>query len=221
MKLATQFVRWTLLLTMLVAFTGCGDSLLGPPLTGGGTGGGVPEPAPQLGPEIMVVHPDGTVGWTQPPPDWTPNKSGALPGVVEAVRHTVSERVDGLLGGKIQCGRFFLYVPPLAFLGAGTITMTTVDSTVMICDVEISPASLNGFRRPVHLAMCTNGLPVSSDSLTMYWYNPETKEWVDMQADRQLDDDPEFEGGPCPLNMTGVATKLNHFSRYGGGKAGW
>lgn len=225
MRLATRLVQWTLIFSMVALAAGCGDSLVSPPPTGGsgggGTGGGTGT-APQFGPEIMVVHADGTVGWTQPPMDWSVPKSDALPDDDDvAKRHTVSAKIDGLLGGKMQCGRFFLSVPPLAFIGSGTITMTTVDSTVMICDVEISPASLNGFRQPIHLGMNTTGLAVGCDTLTMYWYDPSSKHWVDMGADKSLDDVAELLGIQLPANVSGIVTSVRHFSRYGGGKAGW
>ncbi len=220
MRLTSHIVRWTLLLSMLAVFAGCGDSLLGPPPTGGsGTGSGGTEPQPQFGPEILVVHPDGTTSWTQPPMDWTPNMGAGLLG--DGARATVTAVVDGLLGGKMQCGRFFLYVPPGSFLGPGTITMSTIDSTIMICDVEIHPARLNLFRKPVRLYMSTTGALCSTDSLTMYWFNPETKKWVDMGADKNLSDNPECLASPYPSNMSGIVTNLSHFSRYGGGKAGW
>jgi hypothetical protein len=146
MRLVTRLIQWTLIFSMIALVAGCGDSLVSPPPTGGSGGGigGGTGTAPQRGPEIMVVHPDGTVSWTQPPMDWSVPKSAALPELTEPMRQTVSAKIDGLLGGKMECGRFFLSVPPLAFDGTGTITMSTVDSTVMICDVEIR--SLNGFR---------------------------------------------------------------------------
>lgn len=218
MRLATRLVRWTLLLSMVAVFGGCGDSVVGPPPS---TSGGGTVTQPQLGPEIMVVQPDGTVGWTQPPLDWSPPQSGALASGTDPARKTVSARISGLLGGKMQCGRFFLVVEPLSFLGDGTITMSTIDSTIMICDVEISPASLNGFRKPVKLALDTTGLNVACDSLTMYWYDPDRKDWVDMHVETELEDDPAFLGLPFPSNMKGIAATLEHFSRYGGGKAGW
>jgi len=207
---------------LIALVAGCGNSPMGPPPTGGngGTGGGTGT-APQLGPEIMVVNPDGTVTWTQPPVDWGKSKSGTLPEDPVAVRKTVSQKIDGLLGGKMQCGRFFLSVPPLAFLGSGTITMTTVDSTVMICDVEISPASLNGFREPIHLGMNTTGLAVGCDTLTMYWYDPDKKHWLDIKASKSLDEIAEDLGVQLPANVSGIVTDVRHFSRYGGGKAGW
>ncbi len=71
MRFASWLARWTLIFSMIALVAGCGDSLVNPPPpggSGGGTGGtGGTGESPQLGPEIMVVHPDGTVGWTQPP----------------------------------------------------------------------------------------------------------------------------------------------------------
>lgn len=221
MRLATRLVQWMLIFTMVALVAGCGDSLVSPPPTGGGGTGGGTGTAPQLGPQIMVVRPDGSVAWTQPPMDWSVPKSGALPDGAEPKRQTVSAQINGLLGGRMKCGRFFLSVPPLSFVGSGTITMSTVDSTVMICDVEISPASLNGFREPLHLGMNTTGLSVGCDTLTMYWYNPDTKQWVDMGASKNLNEVEDLLDDVLPSNATGIVTSLHHFSRYGGGKAGW
>jgi hypothetical protein len=221
MNLTKRIVRWTLLVSLFATFTGCGDSLLGPApvdMSGGsGSGGGTP----QSGPQVLVVHADGSVGWTEPPPAWMPHQTGLLPDLIDGVRAQLTERVDGLLGSKMRCGRFFLTVPPGAFLGLGTITMTTVDSTVMICDLEIHPDNLNAFRAPVRISMCTNGADVDPDSLTMYWYNTETKKWVDIGADKHPSDVAECTGGPYPPNMVGIVSSLSHFSRYAGGKAGW
>jgi hypothetical protein len=73
----------------------------------------------------------------------------------------------------------------------------------------------------VKLALDTTGLNVACDSLTMYWYDPDRKDWVDMHVETELEDDPAFLGLPFPSNMKGIAATLEHFSRYGGGKAGW
>ncbi len=216
MSFASRVVRWTMLGTMLAVFAGCGDSLVG--TTGGTPGGGTTNPA-LTGPDILVVYPDGTTAWTKPPLDYDPQMASG-PGHA-GTRNTVTMPVVGLLGAKLQCGRFFLTIPPGAFLGTGTVTMSTLDSTLMICDVEIFPKTLNLFREPVQLSMSTVGANCDSDSLTMYWYDPDAKDWVDMGVDRDLSDNPECTGGPYPANMTGIVATLQHFSRYGGGKAGW
>jgi hypothetical protein len=220
MKHATTLARLTLLLSMTFFFAGCGETVSGPP-TGGGT-----VTQPPLGPEIMVVHPDGTLSWMRPPSDWGMPAAGAAGGTGSGGsngpnRQSVSAEIKEADGGTIQCGRFFLKVPPGALDGDGTITMSAVDSTIQIVDIEISPASLNGFRQPVSLALCTTGLNVGPDSLTMYFYDPVDKKWLDMGALTSLDQDSTFIGQPYPANMQGVAISIDHFSRYGGGKAGW
>lgn len=220
MRLTTRIARWTLLLTVLAVFAGCSESLLGPPPLSGGGGGGPVNPAPH-GPDILVVHPDGTTSWTQPPLEWTPNMTGTVPGEVPAQRASAWKLVDGDDGADVQCGRFFLSIPPGAFQGSGMVTMSTLDSTIMICDVEIHPEGLNRFTKPVRLSMSTTGANCGTDSLTMYWYDPVARDWVDLGADKDLSDNPECAGAPYPANMTGIGTSLGHFSRYGGGKAGW
>lgn len=215
MSFSKQIARWAVLASMVAALSGCGNSPVGP-ATGGG---GDPNPI-QTGPDILVVHPDGTTSWTQLPPGGGPNPAGSVPGTSDK-RLEVAGQVDGDVGGSLQCGRFYLMVPPGAFNGPGSITMSMVDSTVMVVDVEIFPNGLNNFIRPVHLALSTNDTDCTADTLSIYWHDPDKNEWVGMETDKDLSDNPETSGAPCPANMRGVMTSLSHFSRYSGGKAGW
>ncbi len=219
MKLSNPIVRWTALVFVLAAFSGCGNSAVGPALKGSG-GGGDPNPT-RTGPDVLVVHPDGTTSWTQLPPGGG-NPAGDLtnPGATSSGLEAV-EMVDGSLGAKMRCGRFYLMVPPGAFEGTGTITMSMPDSTVMVCDLDIFPRTLNAFNEPVHLALCVNDTDASTDTLSMYWHDPDHDKWVDMGCDKDLSQHPEMVGAPCPLNPRGITTELRHFSKYSGGKAGW
>jgi hypothetical protein len=217
MSFSKQIARWAVLASVLAAFSGCSNSPVGP----GGSGGGDPNPV-QMGPEILVVHPDGTTSWTQLPPGGGPNPAGSGTGSGSSDKKLgVAGRIDGDVGGILQCGRFYLMVPPGAFEGPGSITMSMDDSTVMVVDVEIFPKELNGFHLPVHLALSTNDTDVSTDTLSIYWHDSDKNKWVDMETDKDLSDNPETTGAPCPANMRGVMTSLSHFSRYSGGKAGW
>ena len=121
----------------------------------------------------------------------------------------------------MQCGRFRLAVPPGAFPGKGTISMTMEDSTVMVVDVEITPTDLNDFTVPVSLALDTSGADVTTDTVSIYWYDPENKTWVEMSCDKDLSDDPEVQDPILTTETRGLLTNLSHFSRYSGGKAGW
>lgn len=121
---------------------------------------------------------------------------------------SVSAKIDGSAGGSLRGGRFVLRVPAGAYDGIATVTMTLPDSTVMLCDMEISPVSLNAFKVPVDLRLDTSDLSIDPSELSIYWYDPLRERWVDMYAT------------PDPVSG-GITESLSHFSRYAGGKAGW
>jgi hypothetical protein len=218
MRISKQIATWALLAFAIAAFSGCGNSPVGPASIGGGGGG---EPSFRSGPDVLVVHPDGTTSWTASPlggpkpADVLPD-SGSLSRMVDVV-----EEVDGSVGAKMRCGRFYLMIPPGAFDGRGSVTMSMEDSTVMICDLSIFPASLNQFHEPVKLALSINNTDTSTDTLSIYWYDETGRAWVDMVCDKDLSNNPETAAAPYPANMCGVMTELRHFSRYSAGKAGW
>lgn len=209
--------------TILLAFVvGCGTTPLDPvPPVDPGVG----NPAPPTGPEVLVIHPDGSVSYTRPPAD--PALASTFepqpqPGPAERklVRSAV---VDGAEGGTLRCGRFVLLLPQGAYNGQGTVTMSMPDSTVMIVELEITPADLNGFQVPIDLAITTTDVAVSPDSLQLYYYNPDSKEWQSLSCDNTLEDDPRLVDDAQPMGTPtkGVLTPLSHFSKYSAGKAGW
>ena len=216
MRISKQISTWALLVSVLAVFSGCGNSPVGPASVVG-SGGGDPNPA-VMGPPVLVVHPDGTTSWVQFPAG--SGHAGAEPGTATN-RLEVAECVDGAVGAKMRCGRFYLMIPPGTFPGSGTVTMTMEDSTVMVCDLEIFPRELNSFHEPVHLALCVNDTDASTDTLSIYWNDPDKNEWVDMGCDKDLSRHPETADAPFPANARGVMTELRHFSRYSAGKAGW
>ncbi|HKQ18354.1 MAG TPA: hypothetical protein VJW75_01275 [Candidatus Eisenbacteria bacterium] len=206
---------------LLLAFvTGCGTAPLDPvPPVDTGVG----NPAPPTGPEVLVIHPDGSVSYTRPPAD--PSLASTFePQPVPAERKLVrSAVVDGAEGGTLRCGRFVLLLPAGAYDGEGTVTMSMPDSTVMIVELEIAPADLNGFQVPIDLAITTTDVAVSPDSLQLYYYNPDVKEWQALSCDNTLEDDPRLvdDAQPMGTQTKGVLTPLSHFSKYSAGKAGW
>ena len=221
MRISKQIARWALLVSVVAAFSGCGSSPVGPAPVGSGGGGtgGDPNPA-AMGPPILVVHPDGTTSWTQLPLGAGVKPAGTEPGVATN-RLEVVEQVDGAAGAKMRCGRFYLMIPPGTFDGSGSVTMSMEDSTVMVCNLEIFPRELNSFREPVHLALCVNDTDASTDTLSIYWNDPDKNEWVSMTCDKDLSAHAETASAPFPANARGVMTELRHFSRYSAGKAGW
>ena len=217
-----RVLRSALVLALVFALGGCADSPMAPPPPGGNAngGGGGSNNAP-TGPEILVVYPDGTIGWTTTPPDPAASPAGTLvplPADRKLVKWT---EIDGEAGGRLQCGRFRLAVPAGAFPGKGTVSMSMPDSTVMVVDVEITPDSLNNFQVPISLALDTSGADVEADTVSIYWYDPENKTWVEMTCDKDLSDDPEVQDPILTTATRGLLTTLSHFSRYSGGKAGW
>lgn len=218
--------------TLLLAFAvaGCGTSPTGPNPASGGGPGGSPAPA-TTGPEVLVIHRDGSVSYTRPPADDASLASGApTVDALPVADRTLSQSVemDGSVGGKMRCGRFVLLVPAGAFDGKGTVTMSMPDSTVMIVDLSIAPAELNGFKLPVDLAITTTDVVVDPDSLQLYYYNPESKEWLSLTCDTTVGDDPRLIeatvdalGNVTTTTSRGLLTPLEHFSKYSAGKAGW
>ena len=210
--------------TLLLAFVvGCGTSPVAPDPASGGGMGGTPAPAPS-GPEVLVINPDGSVSYMRPPADSSAspaaslNQATILPSPDRAISQSVV--MDGAVGGKMRCGRFVLLVPAGAFDSTGTVTMSMADSTIMIVDLSIAPAELNGFKLPVDLAITTTDVSVSPDSLQIYYYEPASKAWLALICDTALQNDPRLVEDPLTTTR-GLLTPLQHFSTYSAGKAGW
>jgi len=217
-----RFLRPVLILVLALSLAGCGNSVLGPDPTSGNTGENAPsgndpiesDPvAPLEGPEILVIEEAQPVRYTkyqlEPIEDPAIEPVGSRELHVEAV-------IDGAVGGQLQCGRFLLSIPAGAFEGEGKVSMTMPDSTVMVVDIEIEPATLNNFNEQVKLALLTDNTGLVADDLTIYWWDPDKTEWKALGCDRDLSDDVSITG-----TTEGILTNLSHFSRYSGGKAGW
>jgi len=127
---------------------------------------------------------------------------------VVASTTSASAEIDGSMGGVVRSGRWTVTVPPGAFSGVGTITVSVADRNALVCDLDIKPGSLNKFALPVALSLSTQGLPVDPTTLTIYWYDPLTKTWVDVHGT----------GDSGKQTLTAL---LYHFSTYAAGKAGW
>ncbi len=119
-----------------------------------------------------------------------------------------SATVDGMVGGTVRCGRWTVVVPPGAYSGAGTITISVPDKSATTCDLDIKPGGLNGFLVPVELSLSTQGLNVDPTTLTIYWYDPATGKWMDVH-------------GTGDSGKQTLTAYLYHFSTYAAGKAGW
>lgn len=209
MKTMTGSLRTTLLLALALSIAGCGDSVLGPVVPRGDAGGNESEPL--TGPEILMITEDQSTRYAKLDlgslDETDPTASKAL---------QVSAMIDGDVGGRLRCGRFLLAVPPGAFDGKGTVSMSMPDSTVMVVDLEIAPAELNDFKEPMKLCLLTDGTGLAEEDLQIYWWDPAGLDWKALGCDRDLSDDITVTG-----TAEGLLTDLSHFSRYSGGKAGW
>ncbi len=200
--------RWNraalaVLLGLSAALAGCGQAPLGPSDTaiGGGLSGN------SLAPPIVTLASDGTVGYVWAPVeaavDASVSMASTLPKSVSA-----SAKLDGSKGGTVRAGRFRVTLPPGAFSGFATVTVSVADTTVMICDLSTSPQSANKFTNPALLITDYSGTSVDVSTLTTYWYDPTRLLWVSLSARSRT-------------SGTAIVTSLDHFSRYATGKAGW
>ncbi|HMI31010.1 MAG TPA: hypothetical protein VK527_04660 [Candidatus Limnocylindrales bacterium] len=199
--------RWrkasTLSLLAAICLSGCSQSLLSPENAQNAGTGQSPEKPP-----IVSFAPDGTV-------DYVPAPVGDA--VYEDVNLAISPTkslsttvmVEGIHGGMLRAGRFSVKIPAGAFSGSATVTLSMPDSTLMICDLSISPSSANRFRYPAKLTadLSSSGITDAS-TYTTYWYDPARLTWVNLSA-RSM------------TSGSTVTTALEHFSTYGSGKAGW
>ncbi len=206
MRLVRRLLGSLTLTLLVIGIGGCTDSPLSP-------GPNDNAPVGPNGPPLLTVEADGSAEWKPLTmildPVLNPPTARAL---------EVCEKIDGAVGGRIECGRFVLWVPPGAYDGTATICMSMSDSTVMVVDLSIDPITLNRFKVPVKLCLITEDAGVDEKDVSIYWFDPVQNIWSAMACDRDLSNDPEVTGGTY---VKGVLTPLSHFSRYSGGKAGW
>jgi hypothetical protein len=187
----------TLLCTSLLAFVaatlvGCSQSPTAP-LTS----------APPAG--VSSVSPDqGSAG--PPPAPTTANDPTSQPPGAESSRW-----LNPLLGGTVSAGQFRVVVPPGALRERALVTVHQPRLDQRVVQLEVSPASANGFIVPVLLvADCHDMDPKLLSLQTIWWWNPVAQRW-----DAVLN---------VQLNLLGrtLTAPLWHFSTYAvGGKAGW
>jgi len=214
---ARRLATLALAAALSVAIEGCGDAPTAPE-----------TPAAVAGPPLLVVSADGATSFERL------TVAAATDTVVETGSRAlkVSKEIDGLKGGWVRCGRYFLAISAGAFDSVGTVTMSMPDSTLMLVDLEIAPAHLNGFKAPVYLAANTTDTDVPSDSLAIYWMDPVRGSWTDVTTAKTVTTatdcvtqvDGGLSGGDTPdanWATLGVTSTLQHFSRYSTGKAGW
>jgi hypothetical protein len=126
----------------------------------------------------------------------------------------ITEVVDGATGGCVTAGRFSVTIPAGAFDGLGEIRIVVPDTSVMRCELRLSPDDHSGFRVPVLLqANCSGIAGLEPAALRTLWFNPADGLWYEE---------------PTSVDVASftVATPLWHFSDYGVadttiGKSGW
>ncbi len=142
--------------------------------------------------------------------DPSPGSSSLLSGGLSG-----SGEVNGATGGEVAVGRFRVVVPPGAFQGLATITIQVPDPDVISCELDITPASANGFLVPVSLvADCAGATNVNLANCGTLWYDEQAGVWRTVN------------GTIVDLVNSRVTAQLPHFSTYGvadllEGKAGW
>ena len=192
------------LVGVALALAGCGQSPLAPDTSSGSAGVLAP-----VTPPLVSIAEDGTVSYVTAPVSAGADTASAPLASPPPRSVAATARVDGSLGGTVRAGRFSVMIPPGAFLGPATVTVSMPDSTVMICDLAISPAAANKFQKPVQL-MADLYSPNMTDAsgCTNYWFDPTRNTWVSLATKSS-----------CAGAL--ITTNLSHFSTYGSGKAGW
>ena len=123
--------------------------------------------------------------------------------------------IDGAVGGEVTAGRFTVIVPAGAFVGTANISVLIPDPAVAACELEISPASANGFALPVLLrANCQGATNVDLANCGTLWFDEASNVWRTVS------------GTAVDLENQTVTASLWHFSTYGvadllQGKASW
>ena len=187
-----------LLVGTVLVLAGCSKSPLSP-----GSPSGTASAPP-----IVSFDSDGAVSYVGAPVGdqvADPMKAGGVtPRAVSS-----SSVIDGNRGGSVRAGRFSVRLPAGAFVGPATVTVSMQDSTVMICELSITPQAANKFKNSAELtADLSSPDVVDASAFTMYWYDPAKADWVNLFAKSRV-------------NGSNVTTTLDHFSTYGAGKAGW
>lgn len=119
----------------------------------------------------------------------------------------------GSLGGSLTNGRWRVDIPAGAVEGNATVSLGVSGAASADCQLEIQPSSKNQFAVPVRLTASCGGVPASElGDYVIFWYNPATGRWVEMES--RVD-----------LVAKTVSAELQHFSQYAvgpsGSKASW
>jgi hypothetical protein len=116
--------------------------------------------------------------------------------------------VDPELGGTFDAGRVAVSIPPNALNEPITLQIAEKNSNGMAVIGELLPHG-QVFNRPVTLSFDLTGTPAETwDDPIIFWYDEENKAWVGI-------------GGTLNVDTRVLHVRLEHFSHYGVGRAGW
>ncbi|MBD3162619.1 MAG: hypothetical protein GF346_09650 [Candidatus Eisenbacteria bacterium] len=122
-------------------------------------------------------------------------------------RHRAWQSIDPTVGGTLTAGRYSIEVPAGALDHTMVYSVTSKEQTgYVIC--ELGPHGVS-FDVPVTLRIDLSDLALDPDEqYTVYWFDEESGEWTDV-------------GGTYDPSTGVLEAELEHFSRYGAGRAGW
>jgi len=124
-------------------------------------------------------------------------------GTSEAIESKV---IDRSTGGILRIEDIKLTFKPYSLEEDTEITIVKHPSDPDKVLFELLPHGIE-FRRPVDLVLNLRDCGIDREELaTIYWWDPDNEVWVDLKAD---------------WTYPNATVRLDHFSRYGGGRAGW
>lgn len=131
--------------------------------------------------------------------------------VTPATGNTSSREINGQSGGTVSCGHFKLVVPPGAFAGRATVSLTVPDPSVMKCQLDVSSAGAQLLLPVLLEADCSSGVNVDPSSLVMMWDDVQNDRWDVVP------------GSSVSAATLVVGAPVLRCGSYGvaGGKAGW
>lgn len=116
--------------------------------------------------------------------------------------------VDPALGGSFDAGRVTVSIPRDALYEPITLEISEKNSNSMAVIGELLPHG-QVFQRPVTLSFDLRGTPAEDwEDACIFWFDDENGAWVGI-------------GGTHDPNTHVLSVKLEHFSHYGVGRAGW
>jgi len=136
---------------------------------------------------------------------------GPAPATAQLI--TTTEDILGTVGGVVTAGKFSTVIPPLAFVGTASVTVTVPYPNSTTCELSITPGDKNNFLTPVTLVYDMSAYPPELVSkCSLQWWDPVQQRWL------------RVAGSTVDLNKMTVSAPLAHFSTYQvavEGRASW